>query len=316
MRAQFSLLVLLGLISTANAAVSSQEFCQNYLLDKSRIEQVKNNGWGVKEEDTQKTDYLYGCLDLKWRAQLYNNLCLNQNVKITLPQAIVFYFDGFGYFRPVEAKKNLNAVNLLGDEPQGMMSTGVRALGYYIQIIKYSLDWDKKVQLHYHSGSGTDPFQGIENAQACFATMEKDLKVVEAYFPNLVQPKKIIFGHSNGGMNAINFVNYFTKKNDSHFDLLMTLDPVPKMGSFVVNKIFSKKPKNLSIDKKENIARSVNFYQTSNVAVVAGVVGINGSQVEGIDKEIKVENTNHVDIITERIVLNTVTDEILAAIVK
>jgi hypothetical protein len=146
--------------------------------------------------------------------------------------------------------------------------------------------------------------------------MEKDLKVIEEYFPNLVQPKKIIMGHSNGGVNAINFVNHFANTYNSRFDLLITIDPVPKMGSFVVNKVFSKNSRTLTIDKKENIGKSINLYQSSNQAIMAGVMAIKGSTIDGVDKETRIENTNHVEILFDRYVFETITKEVSAQLTR
>lgn len=301
----------------AYSSTSAAKFCQDYSQNQLRIAEVKADGWQVKQDPEYRgnAEYLYGCLDLKWREELYSNLCLHKKTQINLPKAILFYFDGFGYFKPKEAKNEFHAINLTGNEPAGMIPNGYHALDMYISGIKNYINWDKDVQFHYHSGSGTDAIQGIENAQVCYATMEDDLKIIEEKFPEITMPKKIIMGHSNGGINAINFVNYFTEKNDSKFDLLFTIDPVSKVGSLLKNKIFSRQA-SLAITKKENIARSVNLYQTSDRAVLAGVMSLKGNSVEGVDIDKNVDYVDHVTILLDRFVVKTVVNEVSITIKK
>jgi hypothetical protein len=293
----------------AFGALATTMFCRNYPEEQKRIALVKKKGWELKDEN--QTEYLYGCLNLKWRDQLYNNLCLDKNNEINLPKIILFYFDGFGYYRPKEVKADFNAINVTGEEPAGLISNGYYALSNYIGKIKQnpSINWNEDVQFHYHSGSGVDRIQGIENAEVCYSSILKDLKMIEENYPELVQPKKVIMGHSNGGVNAINFVNHFAETDNALFDLLITIDPVPKVGGFIKSAIFSKAA-DLKINKPENIAKSFNFYEHSNDAILAGLIKIRGSQVAGVKEEREVYYANHVTILLNPIVTNTIVSEI------
>lgn len=271
-------------------------FCQDYKKDQARISEVKKNGW-IK--GTIKKEYLYGCLDLKWRDQLYQNVCLNQKQKIKLPRAIIYYFDGFGNFLPDSVKRQFDAVNITGKEPAGSLQAGIYFLESLFPYIREGIatrenfsgvDASKKIntytdfQFHYHSGSGTDKIQGIENATACYSSMLKDLKLIEERFPGLPRPLKIILGYSNGGDSAIKFVNHFTGQEDAEFDLVATIDPVPRASGFIKNKLtFSETV--FKLDHPEKISHSMNFYQKTNEAVLAGFIGIKGSRVDGVDFE-------------------------------
>ena len=310
----FSFLLILTM-SQAYAKLPSTEFCDNYPQEQKRIAQVKKNGW-IQKNDEQAQSYLYGCLDLKWRDQLYKNLCLSKEIEITLPKAIFFYFDGFGYFKPREIKSLLNAVNVTGDEPAGMIPNGLRALDNYSRKIKEdrSINWYSDVQFHYHSGSGTDQIQGIENATVCYSSIIKDLSIIEENYPELKIPKKIVMGHSNGGINAINFANHFSTNENSYIDLLVTIDPVPKTGKFIVNKLLSK-DSTQKIQKKENIGKAINFYQKSNDKVLAGLSTIQGVQIQGADLEYEI-NANHVNILMDKTVTDTIAQEVLDILKK
>lgn len=278
-------------------------FCKEYKKDQTRISEVKNNGW-VK--GAIKKDYLYGCLDLNWREQLYQNICLNKKQEIKLPQAIMFYFDGFGNFLPETAKWRYQAVNITGKEPKGYNQGGLYFLDNVFSTLRYQFslreDFDatstakkfdikEDIQFHYYSGSGTDKIMGIENASACYSSMLKDLKLIEEQFPSLKQPKKIIMGYSNGGDSAIKFVNQFTTEENEEFDILATLDPVPRAGGFIKNKItFSETV--FKLENPDKISYSINLYQKTNEAVMAGFIGIKGSKVEGVNFE-KEYSENH-----------------------
>lgn len=295
MKTALAFLLIAAYCVPAFAEQSNADFCQDYKNDQARISEVKKNGW-IK--GTLKKEYLYGCLDLKWRDQLYKNLCLNQKQDIILPSSIFFYFDGFGNFIPDTVKRQFEAVNLTGKEPAGSLKAGIYFLESLFPYVQSKIDsreelkgMDSKkirirndVQFHYHSGSGTDKIQGIENASVCYSSMLKDLKLIEKYFPALPQPKKIIMGYSNGGDSAIKFVNHFTSEEDAEFDLVATVDPVPRAGGFIKNKLtFSETV--FKLEHPEKISHSMNFYQKTNEAVLAGIIGIKGSKVDGVDFE-------------------------------
>jgi hypothetical protein len=296
------------------AEASNQDFCKDYVADQKRIEKVKKYGWAdmvydrANKEMVQSSGsnkkYLFGCLDLSWKTALYENLCKGQNRKINLPKVVYFYFDGFGNYVPEKAKKKLNAVNVIGNEPSGSFPTGINVLQWSkeylddnsanyitneeneksIRKAEKVYSWKRDIEFYYYSGSGTDSFTGIDNAKACYTQIQKDLKVVKEAYPDLRIPKTLVSGYSNGGVDAIDFTNFFTGKPNLFIDSLITLDPVPKAHTFIKNKIMSTESV-FQIKNKENIGKSFNFYQASKNKTLAGVMEIHGSKVEGVDNE-------------------------------
>lgn len=320
------------------AQSTNQDFCKDYLADQKRIEKVKKNGWtdmvydrGQKEM-VQSKNYLLGCLDLSWKTALYENLCKGQNKKINLPKVVYFYFDGYGNYVPERAKKELNAVNVLGTEPSGLVPTGINVLNWAKDFLDKNVDnyildrehgilskkaekaysWNRDIEFYYYSGSGTDRYTGIDNAKACYTQIQNDLKIVKQTYPDLRMPKTLVSGYSNGGADAINFTNYFTGKPDLFIESLITLDPVPKAHTFIKNKIISSESV-FQIKNKENIGKSFNFYQTSKNKTLAYLMEIHGSKVEGIDNEYLEDEyfIDHIYITQSRRFNATLHDELL-----
>lgn len=333
----------------AYAESSNEDFCKDYVADQKRIEKVKKYGWvdmvydraskEMVQSSGDNTKYLYGCLDLSWKTALYENLCKGQNKQINLPKVIYFYFEGYADFIPAKAKTWLNTVNLIGNEPHGLMTTGVEAVRNFKRELDFHTDnfdsdieatsndsendtnphelkrkkdavydWSRDIQFHYYSGSGTDSIMSGENAKVCYSNMQNDLAVIKKNYPKLAQPKTFIMGYSNGGVEALKFVNYFTEKKDLFIDLLITIDPIPKALGFIKNKITSGKT-TFQLSKKENIGKSYNYFQSSNTKVGAGIISMQGSRVNGVDKEQELM-TNHVYILSDYTIRNDVSKEL------
>ncbi len=249
------LLALIGTVSLANASTPTQDFCARHSASTN-------------------------CPETPWILAARKTLCESSPEAVSTPEVILFYFDGADYFSPREAKDSLHAVNLSGNEMAEPLRNGVNAwIHFWLPAFatKSKINWDTKVEFHYHSGDGFEPFHGEKDGLQCFSSVSQDLLDLQSILPNFVKPKIALVGHSNGGASAIGIAsaaNYAV-------DLVLLIDPVPLAPSFIEEKISDQEFEFWENGIPGNVSRVADIYQQTDMGSLAGIIAIRGSEIPG-----------------------------------
>lgn len=279
-------------------------FCKEYPEYEARARSMRDSSWSQIVDD--KVDSYRGCApNLNWKRVSAWGLCggagdagfplYSPDVFETFgqdlfPKAILFHFDGYGDFKASHAKL-LGAVNLRGDEPGEPILGWQNANGlrFYDRTLSSMMENDQdfnlsQIQLHYHDGADSTPFTGEDGAIACHEDMQRWLDAIGPLVPNFSRPRVMAMGFSNGGAAALNFQREIGR-NDRELDLLITLDPIPRPGRFLLRGLL---PTDLLPSRHENTRRHINYYQDIDYGSMQGLK-LRSNALNSADMNYKVE---------------------------
>jgi hypothetical protein len=201
-------------------------------------------------------DYIYksyaGCpASLDWRKKLAESVCTKKGLggkleanwqnklqmakpELHLPDRLVFFYDGFADFSPVDGAK-FGAKNI----PPTLDETGL-AHG-----IEYGLAWNSgitqdrkdKTDFFYGAGSGFDGTYNNLTTFSCLLEIKDELQILADQLQTK-KPNINVGGYSNGGAAALEFA-YLAGQNNIDINYLVLIDPIPRVGGYIAESIFS-----------------------------------------------------------------------------
>jgi hypothetical protein len=269
---------------TPNQQEAWVQFCEEYPQYEQRAREMRDVGWVEDSENGQ--EHYRGCAPgLNWKRvsswglcgdggfPLYSPEIFEEFGEDLFPAAIFFHFDGYGDFNPGRARM-MGAENLRGDERgSGVLGwQNANGLRFYESLLSMMFENDddfnmSQIQFHYHDGADLNSYRGENTAAACFEDMQRWLDAIGPLVPNFSRPRTIAMGYSNGGAAALNF-QHDLGRNQRELDLLITLDPIPRPGRFVLRNLL---PSDLLADRHPNTRRHLNLFQDIDFGSMGGL---------------------------------------------
>jgi hypothetical protein len=220
-------------------------------------------------------DFIYksyaGCpASLDWRKKFAESVCTKNGLgggvalnwknnlqkskpDINLPERLVFFYDGFAEFSPIDGVR-FGAKNIPPTHEGTGNANGIKGGLIYNDII--TPEQKEKTDLFYGAGSGFDGTYNNLTTFSCLLKMKDELEILVDQL-QFSKPKINVGGFSNGGAAALEFA-YLAGQNNIEINYLVLIDPIPRVGGYIAESIFS----NYTMyPVGPNVKESICFYQ-------------------------------------------------------
>lgn len=300
-------------VSAAAYAVDLGTYCKEAFKQRSQSKEAILNDGFYKERKSYETSRIkynkrryLGCrFDTPWMSDLYKQICTGDMVNesysisklnnIKVPELILFFFDGMSDFNARLGNENLNAVNLDGSEGNDLgvgNANGQKALHQSLEKLSTDQpDLMKKIEVHYHPGSGLHRRENYDSALACAAQSKYAIEVLEAITGEERHIKWSTMGFSNGGYLATEFQNDVTERG-IEIDLAFSIDPITQTLYYPF-----KMSDEFVGQRNEKTKRFINYFQDSHILANSPIQIHRGRPVENADGNINLSSGEYADLL-------------------